>query len=81
MSDNQLMMEHIIELNNQVNKLANKHKKLKKKYRALKHDIYEEDIEQENEIGLERMEELRSSSSHNKNENTDLPEHAKSMYS
>ncbi|MFR1525502.1 MAG: hypothetical protein ACLSUV_08430, partial [Bacilli bacterium] len=34
MSDNQLMMEHIIELNNQVNKLANKHKKLKKKYRA-----------------------------------------------
>ena len=58
MSDNQLMMEHIIELNNQVNKLANKHKKLKKKYRALKHDIYEEDIEQENEkgtsFGLER---------------------------
>ena len=51
MSDNQLMMEHIIELNNQVNKLANKHKKLKKKYRALKHDIYEEDIEQENEKG------------------------------
>ena len=52
MSDTQIMMEHIIELNNQVNKLANKHKKLKKKYRALKHDIYEEDIEQENEIGL-----------------------------
>ena len=47
MSDTQIMMEHIIELNNQVNKLANKHKKLKKKYRALKHDIYEEDIEQE----------------------------------
>ena len=49
MSDNQLMMEHIIELNNQVNKLANKHKKLKKKYRALKHDIYEEDFEQESQ--------------------------------
>ena len=49
MSDNQLMMEHIIELNNQVNKLANKHKKLKKKYRALKHDRYEEDIELEQE--------------------------------
>ena len=59
MSDNQLMMEHIIELNNQVNKLANKHKKLKKKYRALKHDIYEEDIEQENEIGLERSSSIR----------------------
>ena len=39
MSDNQLMMEHIIELNNQVNKLMNKQKKLKKKYRSLKHDI------------------------------------------
>ena len=63
MSDNQLMMEHIIELNNQVNKLANKHKKLKKKYRALKHDIYEEDIEQENEkgtsFGLERSSSIR----------------------
>ena len=68
MSDNQLMMEHIIELNNQVNKLANKHKKLKKKYRALKHDIYEEDIEQENEkgtslngvpLGLERSSSIR----------------------
>ena len=47
MSYNQLMMEHIIELNSQVNKLANKHKKLKKKYRALKHDIYEEDMEME----------------------------------
>ena len=38
MSDNQLMMEHIIELNNQVNKLANKHKKLKKKYRVAQID-------------------------------------------
>ncbi len=47
MSDNQLMMEHIIELNNQVNKLMNKQKKLKKKYRSLKHDIYEEELEQE----------------------------------
>ena len=42
MSDNQLLMEHIIELNNQVNKLMNKHKKLKKKYRSLKNDIYED---------------------------------------
>ena len=49
MSDNQLMMEHIIELNNQVNKLMNKQKKLKKKYRSLKHDIYE-DVELEQEV-------------------------------
>ena len=49
MSDNQLMMEHIIELNNQVNKLMNKQKKLKKKYRSLKNDIYE-DVELEQEV-------------------------------
>lgn len=46
MSDNQLLMEHIIELNNQVNKLMNKHKKLKKKYKSIKHDIYE-DVDEE----------------------------------
>ena len=32
MSDTQIMMEHIIELNNQINKLMTKQKKLKKKY-------------------------------------------------
>ena len=52
MSDNQLLMEHIIELNNQVNKLMNKHKKLKKKYKSMKHDIYETDVD-ENEISKE----------------------------
>ena len=54
MSDNQLMMEHIIELNNQVNKLMNKHKKLKKKYRSLKHDIYE-DVELEQETNKQEI--------------------------
>ena len=42
MSDTQIMMEHIIELNNQVNKLMTKQKKLKKKYKTLKYDIYED---------------------------------------
>ena len=47
MSDTQIMMEHIIELNNQVNKLMTKQKKLKKKYKTLKYDIYEDVDEQE----------------------------------
>lgn len=42
MSNDQLMMEHIIELNTRVEKLSAKHKKLKKKYRSLKNDIYED---------------------------------------
>ena len=54
MSDNKLMMEHIIELNNQVNKLMNKQKKLKKKYRSLKHDIYE-DVELEQETNKQEI--------------------------
>lgn len=55
MSDNQLMMEHIIELNNQVNKLMTKQKKLKKKYKTLKYDIYE-DVD-ENQITQEPKQE------------------------
>lgn len=55
MSDNQLMMEHIIELNNQINKLMTKQKKLKKKYKTLKYDIYE-DVD-ENQITQETKQE------------------------
>lgn len=57
MSDNQLMMEHIIELNNQVNKLMTKQKKLKKKYKTLKYDIYE-DVD-ENQITQEPKQETK----------------------
>ena len=59
MSDTQIMMEHIIELNNQVNKLMTKQKKLKKKYKTLKYDIYEdvyEDVD-ENQITQEPKQE------------------------
>lgn len=56
MSDNQLMMEHIIELNNQVNKLMTKQKKLKKKYKTLKYDIYE-DVDEEKQITQEPKQE------------------------
>ena len=42
LSNDQLLMEHIIELNSRLDKLSVKHKKLKKKYRHLKNDIYED---------------------------------------
>ena len=44
-SDNQLLFEHIIELNAKVDKLMTKHKKLKKKYQALQSDIYVDEDE------------------------------------
>ena len=45
-SDNQLLFEHIIELNSKVDKLMSKHKKLKRKYQTLQNDLYvdEEDV-------------------------------------
>ena len=57
MSDTQIMMEHIIELNNQINKLMTKQKKLKKKYKTLKYDIYE-DVD-ENQITQEPKQETK----------------------
>ena len=44
-SDNQLLFEHVIELNAKVEKLMMKHKKLKRKYQSLQNDIYCEDDE------------------------------------
>ena len=38
-SDNQLLFEHIIELNTKVDKLMAKHKKLKRRYQSLQNDI------------------------------------------
>ena len=58
MSDTQIMMEHIIELNNQVNKLMTKQKKLKKKYKTLKYDIYE-DVDEEKQITQEPKQETK----------------------
>ena len=45
-TDNQLLFEHIIELNAKIDKLTAKHKKLKKKYTTIRNDIYadEDDI-------------------------------------
>ena len=44
-SDNQLLFEHIIELNAKVEKLMAKHKKLKRRYQSLQNDIYIDDNE------------------------------------
>ena len=46
LSNDQLLMEHIIELHSQLNRLQGKQKKLKKKYHNLKNDIYEDIDEQ-----------------------------------
>jgi len=45
LSNDQLLMEHIIELNTKFDKLYSKHKKLKKKYYDLRDDIYVDDNE------------------------------------
>ena len=42
-TDNQLLFEHIIELNAKVDRLMTKHKKLKRKYQTLQNDIYVDD--------------------------------------
>ena len=44
-SDNQLLFEHVIELNAKVEKLMAKHKKLKRKYQSLQNDIYADEDE------------------------------------
>ena len=42
LSNDQLLMEHVMELQLQLTKLQGKHKKLKKKYYNLRNDIYED---------------------------------------
>ena len=53
-SDNQLLFEHIIELNAKVEKLMSKHKKLKKRYQSLQNDIYIDDADEESHIELDK---------------------------
>ena len=49
-SDNQLLFEHIIDLNSKFDKLMNKHKKLKRKYQNLQQDIYADSEDLDDEI-------------------------------
>lgn len=53
-TDNQLLMEHIIELNSKYDRLHLKQKKLKKKYKSIRDDVYTYDNEQENIVPMEQ---------------------------
>ena len=55
-SNDQLLFEHIIELNAKVDKLMTKHKKLKRRYQALQNDIYVNDEEVEEPVVSEEVE-------------------------
>ena len=57
LSNDQLLMEHIIELNARLDKLTGKHKKLKKKYRRMRNDIYE-DVDEPHEVPHETPHEV-----------------------
>ena len=48
LSNDQFLIEHIIDLNTKVERLRNKQKKLKRKYKTMKYDIYEQSDENEN---------------------------------
>lgn len=49
-SDNQLLFEHIIELNSKVDKLMAKHKKLKRRYQTLQNGIYVDEDDIKNDV-------------------------------
>ena len=51
-TDNQLLFEHIIELNSKIDKLMIKHKKLKKKYNQIQNDLYlsDDDVVEQTDI-------------------------------
>lgn len=88
-SDNQLLFEHIIELNSKVDKLMNKHKKLKRRYQNLQQDIYEDDAE--NETNLETSEipqglsqgdnSIRSPANYSNHNPTEIPQGNNSLRS
>lgn len=48
-TDNQLLYEHIIELTSKIERLTQKHKKLKHRYNDLQHDLYVDDNDNDNE--------------------------------
>ena len=64
-TNDQLLLEHIIELNSKFDKLMNKHKKLKQKYQTLYTDLYIDDNNQELEHNEHSPE--RSDSTDNNN--------------
>ena len=70
-TNDQLLMEHIIELNSKVDKLMTKHKKLKRKYQTLSADIYVDDNE---ETTNEQANNDKSNEDKNKTKTNEEPE-------
>lgn len=66
-TNDQLLMEHIIELNSKVDKLMTKHKKLKRKYQTLSADIYVDDNEEANESPPSTENKNKTTSNEDKN--------------
>ena len=66
-TNDQLLMEHIIELNSKVDKLMTKHKKLKRKYQTLSADIYVDDNEETNETPPSTENKNKTTSNEDKN--------------
>ena len=90
-SDNQLLFEHIIELNAKVDKLMMKHKKLKRKYQSLQNDIYADEDElsvpttikepepEHNEVHTEVKNEVKNESSIEQIQHVQTPVYNKHM--
>ena len=82
LSNDQLLMEHIIDLNSRLDKLTGKHKKLKKKYHRLRNDIYEdvdasEEVPQQaKQVSLEARTSLGSEDAPQQTEQKDVPQQA-----
>ena len=60
-TDNQLLFEHIIDLNARIDKLVHKHKKLKRRYQTLQDDLYVEDTDASTPVHQENVKDDRIS--------------------
>lgn len=77
--DNQLLFEHIIELNAKVEKLMQKHKKLKRRYQTLQDDLYIEDDNLADPINKENttISDIHSEQQNEQQNNTQIITHMK----
>ncbi|MBR6253213.1 MAG: hypothetical protein IKR04_05195, partial [Clostridia bacterium] len=53
-TDNQLLLEHVINLETSFNKLRSKHKKLKKRYNELEGYLYNDNDDDNDEVSAEQ---------------------------
>ena len=71
-----MLFQHIIDLNNKFDTIMNKHKKLKKKYKKMKNDIYVEDVDLIENPPPQNVDEkqLADNEDNNNNNNNDVEE-------